>query len=90
MAVRWPRKCPNALVRPVFTLIKLGNQPDEGICMIDTPLTAESRWNGGFLFYAYNALGHPTSGAAPLERGPGRKCILLLGKIPETMRRRAM
>ena len=35
-------------------------------------------------------LGHPASGTVPLEHGPGRKCILLLGKIPGTMRKRAM
>ena len=43
MAARWPRKCPKALVRPVMTLIKLENQPDEDICIFDTPLAATTK-----------------------------------------------
>ena len=36
---------------------------------------------GNFSSEALNSeLGHPASGTVPLEHGPGRKCILLLGK----------
>ena len=46
---------------------------------------------GNFSSEALNSeLGHPASGGPPLAHGPGRKCILLLGKKSETMRRRAM
>ena len=47
--------------------------------------------SGIFSSKALNSeLGDSASGPGPLAHGPGRKCILLLGKIPETMRKRAM
>ena len=55
------------------------------------PLSTSRPISGIFSSEALNSeSSHPASGAAPLAHGPGRKCILLLGKIPETMRRRAM
>ena len=44
---------------------------------------------GNFSSEALNSeLGHPASGGPLLEHGPGRKCILLLGKKSRDQRRR--
>ena len=52
------------------------------------PLSTSRPISGIFSSEALNSeLSHPASGSEPLAHGPGRKCILLLGKIPETMRR---
>ena len=52
------------------------------------PLSTSRPISGIFSSEALNSeLGYPASGTVPLAHGPGRKCILLLGKIPETMRR---
>ena len=53
------------------------------------PLSTSRPISGIFSSEALNSeLSHPASGAAPLAHGPGRKCILLLGKKSRDQRRR--